>query len=651
MSAPYQHMVLDYYVEKLRKNRQPRRERLASLTNAAEARAYQDKVAEAVAQAFAALPENKQPLSLQCSGSLNCEGYRLEKLLFESRPGFFVSALLYVPEAAKKAKVPGVIAPCGHSKEGKASPVYQGFAQRLVKNGFMVLAFDPIHQGERDQYVLMKDEPEEDFPGLCGAHNHMGRQLELCGDNFACWRLHDGQVALSVLLQRPEVDRRQVGVTGNSGGGTLSHWLWATDRRLSMAAPSCHLTTWLGDLENELPRDAEQYPLGILAPGLELADLMLLRAPQPAIMLGQKFDFFERRGFIEAWDDMQKFYGLFEAQDKAAMFMGPTTHGYSEHNQQAMLEFFCRQVGKEPLAVEVSALPEEETWASPQGKVLLLPGAKAISELIGQKAQSLAAQRPRLSAAEMSAKLAELLQLAAREGLPHYRIPRARVWQVKGEEQVWARYAVETEQPGIRAIMHKNVREAGRYHTLDVQKSSCVYLPDLASAWDIENNAYLQGLAKQEELYAIDLRGMGESRPDDGSLGNAKEFLQDYGIDYMMHGYGQMLRQSYLGRRVFDLLRCLDLLAAEGAEEFVLHGRGQGAVIAAFAALLEPRIASVTLVDSPASFAEWTEDPLNKWPGAMHLYGILKFFDLPDIIRELGSRAQIHSRWSKRRQT
>ncbi|NMA42556.1 MAG: alpha/beta fold hydrolase [Oligosphaeraceae bacterium] len=649
MSAPYQHMVLDYYVAHLRKKQEARSAELASLRDAHAAKAYQDWIKIAIDEAFAALPADKQPLSLQCTGSLPCDGYRLEKLLFESRPGFFVSALLYVPDEAKSGKVPAVLAPCGHAYVGKASEVYQGFAQRLAKNGFMVLAYDPIHQGERDQYVLMKDEPKEDVPGLCGAHNYMGKQLELCGDNFACWRVHDGQVALSVLLQREEVERRHVGVTGNSGGGTLSHWLWALDRRLTMAAPSCHLTTLLSDLENELPRDVEQYPLGLLAPGLELIDLMLIRAPAPAIMLGQRYDAFERRGFYEAWEEMERFYKLLGAEEKASMYMDCSTHGYSVGNQNAMVEFFCGVVGKEPRKVEVNPLPEEKTWVCPEGKVMLQSGAKSISELTLQKAQELAAERDSWTLEEMAQKLTELLQLPERVGLAHYRIPRPRFYQINGKEQVWARYAVETEEPGVRAIIHKNVRLPEHYYTLDVDKRVCIYLPDIASSWDIEKNSYLQELTEKEEVYAIDLRGLGESRPDDGSNGNEKEFLYDYGMDYMMHGYGLMLKQSYLGRRVFDLLRCIDLLAEEGGQQFILHGRGQGAVIAAFAALLEPRISKVILVDSPASFMEWIEDPLSRWPSAMHLYGVLKYFDLPDIIEALDLRVEVHSNWNSRR--
>ncbi len=647
MPTGYQHMVVDYYVAKLRKAKELRQAELKEIKTAQQALAYQQKIKAAVEKAFGPWPETV-PLNLRVTGIKQFDGWHLEKLLFESRPGFLVSALLYVPEAAKAGKVPGVLATCGHSMEGKACPTYQGFAQRLVKNGFMVLAYDPIHQGERDQYALLKKQGVTEFPGLCGAHNFMGRQLELLGDSFASWRVWDGRVALSVLLGRPEVDASQVGVTGNSGGGTLSEWLWACEPRLTMAAPSCHLTTLLGDLENELPRDAEQYPRGILGAGLELADLMIVRAPQPAIMLGQKFDFFERRGFIEAYEDLKAFYEVLGASAKFEMFLGPTTHGYSIHNQEAMVDFFCRQTGRKAQQVEVTPLAEDQIQVCPDGNVLMA-GSVSISDLIQQQARELAAKRPPLDKVALQKKLEELLQMPQRCGVPHFRIPRACVYQIADQQEVWARYAVETEEPGIRAIVHKNVRQPGCVNTLDVERDVCLYLPDVASDWDLTGNAYVRQLASSREIYSIDPRGMGESRPEDDPKNDEQAFFAVYGMDYMMHGYGSMLQESYLGRRVFDVLRVIDLLTAEGAEKISLHGRGQGAIIATFAALLEKRIDEVFLVDSPVSFQEWIEDPLAHWPSASHPQAILQFFDFPDVLKALDGKVQVISNWTSRR--
>jgi len=330
------------------------------------------------------------------------------------------------------------------------------------------------------------------------------------------------------------------------------------------------------------------------------------------------------------------------------MFLGPTTHGYSVHNQEAMVDFFCRQTGKKARSVEVTPFAEDKIRVCPEENVLLA-GSVSISDLLQKRVRELAAKRTPLGKVALQKKLAELLQMPKRRGVPHFRIPRASVYKIGDQQEVWARYAVETEEPGIRAIVHKNVREAGHYQTLDVESEACLYLPDVACEWDLTGNAYFRQLAANCEIYAIDPRGMGESRPEDGLKNDAGEFFADYGMDYMMHGYGGMLQESYLGRRVFDVLRVIDLLAAEGAKKITLHGRGQGAIIAAFTALLEKRISEVYLVDSPVSFQEWIEDPLSRWPAASHPQGILQFFDFPDVIKALEGKVQLVSTWTNRK--
>ena len=171
----------------------------------------------------------------------------------------------------------------------------------------------------------------------------MGKQLELVGDFFGMWRVWDGMRALDYFLARPEVDTTRVGLTGNSGGGTVSTWLWALDERITMAAPSCFVTTFLHNLENELPADSEQYPPGVIGSGLDMADFIIARAPSPALLIGKRYDFFNRRGLQQAFDDVSKFYDLIGAPAaNRDSFIGPQEHGFSRHNQEAMVGFFAR---------------------------------------------------------------------------------------------------------------------------------------------------------------------------------------------------------------------------------------------------------------------------------------------------------------------
>lgn len=630
----YPHMVLDHYVEKVRSVQRERRERLRAIRTRAQARAYQEHVQKAIHRAFSPRPR-KASLNTEVTGILERPGYRIEKLTFESRPGCLVTANLYVPDDLSDP-APGVIAPCGHSENGKACDLYQGFCQRLARNGFVALLYDPFNQGERDQYYAVPD--REAVRGCTRAHNMMGKQLELIGEFFGMWRVWDGIRALDVLLARPEVDASRIGVTGNSGGGTLSEWLWAVEDRFTMAAPSCFVTTFLHNLENELPADCEQYPPGVIGAGLEMVDLMIARAPKPALLLGQQYDYFDRRGLRTAYEELRRFYALLGAPENVGLFIGPQGHGYSVHNQEAMVDFFTRHTGiKEVVHVPTTEVVDEPSlYATPEGNVIAA-GATPIYAFIAEQADRLAIQRKHLEPEALKKKLVHLLNLPSQRDLPHYRVLRP----IQADGDTIARYAVETEG-SIRAILRKRMEVPAYAYSLDVEKEIHLYLPHVSAEEDMTGDSLAASLKKDHPLYALDVRGLGESTPE-GSGG--KDFFQAYGMDYMCHGYGILLGESYLGRRVHDVLCVMDLLVQEGAEEITLYGRGQGALLALFAGLLHDRVCSVTLKNGPLSYRAWPRAPLVAWPSANFLRGVLRAFDLPDCIRVIAEKVRIIEPW------
>ncbi|NMA46528.1 MAG: hypothetical protein GX945_08205 [Lentisphaerae bacterium] len=636
MKNGYQHMVIDHYIHKLRAMRAERSRELAALRTREDAIAYQNKLRKAIDAAFGPWPE-WTPLDVRISDVKQFDGYRVEKIIFNSRPDFWVTTNLYVPDGLT-APAPGVIGCCGHSKEGKFSETYQSFALRLVHDGFVVLMVDPIHQGERDQYPKLTRLGSG--KQLCDAHNVMGRQLELLGDFFGSWRVWDGRRAIDVLAARPEVDPKRLGITGNSGGGTLTEWIWANDERLSMAAPSCHVTSFLTNIENELPTDSEQCPPGIIGAGLEMVDLMIIRAPLPAILLGQRYDFFERRGLEEAYGELKRFYELLGAGDKVELFIGPTTHGYSSHNQQAMLNFFHKHAGMPGAAgeIEPKPVPEAELACCPEANVVKA-GSKPIYEIIATTADAWAScrQAPK-NTSEWRNTLVNLLKFPELDGVPHYRVLRP---QRVGNE-VWQRSAIETEGD-ILAIMRKRLQHKDRNSTLDVEEEVHLFLPHLSSELDSQDCAFVAELNKGGALYALDVRGLGESMPEDHL-----SMYRSYGMDYMMHSTALMFGESMFGRRVFDIIRTLDLLKAEGAKSVHLYGRGQGALLAAFAAMLRDEVVDVTLYNAPTSFLQWIKAGVSDWPAASTPRNVLRYFDLPDLYVALGQRLTMIDPWDER---
>lgn len=641
MRNGYSHMVLDATVQRVREIHRERRARLDGIVTPAQAEAYQCEIRASIHRAFSPRPA-KTPLNTRVTGVLERPGspggraYRIEKLILESRPGLLVTANLYVPEGLD-GPAPCVLGTCGHSDPGKACDLYQAFCQRLAQAGFVVLIYDPFGQGERDSYYGL------DF-ALRGtrAHNMLGKQLELSGEFFGMWRAWDGIRALDVLLSRPEVDPTRVGLTGNSGGGTMSTWLWAIEDRFTMAAPSCFVTTFAHNLENELPADAEQCPPGVLGEGLEMADFILAGAPKPVLLMGQQYDYFDRRGLREAYQDVRQFYAVLGAPEgHTGLHIGPQGHGYSVHNQRAMVEFFCRHAGVPLVHVdETEVLEPEALAATPQGQTIPAGSVRAYT-LSAAIAAGCAEQRVVPDEPTLKSGLARLLSLPDTRAVPHYRVlrPVRQLADEQGQEVVLARYAVETEMP-IRAFLWKRMADPDHAYSLDVEPEVTLYLPHVALEADWGNPALVElcGLS-QSPVYALDVRGLGQSLPEEqGSKAPGDGFFQPYGMDYMMHAYGLMLGQSYLGRRVYDVLCTIDLLGQEGAASIQLVGRGQGAVIALLSALFHDRVTALTLVHGPQSWFEWTQTPWVSWPAANCPRGVVAVGDLPDCLRVVRER-------------
>ena len=231
-------------------------------------------------EALGDLPE-KTPLNARVVGVEARDGYRLERVIYESRPEHHVTALFYLPDGPPP--FPAVLMPCGHDDNGKAAEAYQRGCILLARNGIAALCYDPIGQGERRQLLDADGKPAG--PGNTTEHTLIGVGALLVGRSTAGYRVWDGIRSLDYLASRPEVDPRRLGCTGCSGGGTLTSYLMALDDRVAAAAPSCYITSLERLFATLGPQDAEQNITGQVAFGLDHADYLGLRAPRPTLVL------------------------------------------------------------------------------------------------------------------------------------------------------------------------------------------------------------------------------------------------------------------------------------------------------------------------------------------------------------------------------
>ena len=193
------------------------------------------------------------------------------------------------------ARYPGVLFQMGHSTNGKAYDVYQKCCQGLARLGYVVLAFDPMGQGERTYYpgpVAWRTR----LPGTADdEHTVPGKQMLLVGDSSARLQTWDAVRSLDYLASLPMVDPQRLASTGQSGGGTNTMLLAAVDDRLAAAAVACPNTENIAVANFNPPGatdDAEQNFPGAGPLGFDRWDLLYPLAPKPLLVLPSARDFF-----------------------------------------------------------------------------------------------------------------------------------------------------------------------------------------------------------------------------------------------------------------------------------------------------------------------------------------------------------------------
>jgi len=567
--------------------------------------------------------------------------YKIEKIIFESRPNFLVTANLYIPKGRTFPR-PGVVGTCGHSANGKAAEAYQSFAQGLARQGYVVLLYDPIGQGERLQY------PGEDLKSRirAGVREHLlaGNQQFLVGEFFGSWRSWDGIRALDYLLTRKEVDPRHIGVTGNSGGGTMTTWLCGVESRWTMAAPSCFVITFRRNLENELPADTEQCPPQALALGLDHCDFLASLAPKPIIILAKEKDYFDARGAEEAYRRLRHLYNLLGVKKNSGLFIGPGYHGYSQENREAMYRWFNHITGVSVSQSEPELVIEkdETLWCTPRGQVCEL-NSRPVYSFTKAKSQALAKRRrSNLSTPELKRRIVRVLRirgldrLRADKAIPEYRILRN--WRSRRYPmRYWTTYTIETE-PGIFAVVYRLSDERLMSRPPKGQRRAVLYVSHHSSDAELRAEPLIRELLETEAdstFYTCDVRGIGESQPD---TCNQNSFLDPYGSDYFYAIHSIMLNRPYVGQRTYDLLRVLRWLESHGHDEVHLVAKGWGALPATFAAVLSDQVKQVTLKNALTSYSDIAESETYAWPLSALVPDILESFDLPDCYGALQSK-------------
>jgi dienelactone hydrolase len=359
-----------------------------------------------IVQLMGGLPEEKTPLNARITGGFSRTGYRVEHVVYESLPGFRVTANLYIP-ASGGSPFPAVLGVAGHSDVGKAADAYQSVWISLARRGIAVFAYDPPGQGERFEYFDKATGKSALGPGV-PEHIQSGMQCLLTGTSIARYFVWDGVRAFDYLLTRREVDPRRIAVAGNSGGGTQAALLAASEPRLAAVVSSCYMTAWGQLIEKPGPQDMEQVIPGFLSAGLDFPDYIRAFGRKPFLISAAIRDFFPIEGARRTFQTV-KAEGY-----PVEMVEADLEHGWSKPLREGAYRFLDKHLlgverdsAEAPLNIEKPA----DLQATPTGQLATSLGSETISSLNAARARKLHAARRALKSKDLRALVASRLGL------------------------------------------------------------------------------------------------------------------------------------------------------------------------------------------------------------------------------------------------
>jgi len=609
-----------------------RNARVASVTTASAVREYQGWARHTFGQLIGPLPA-KTLLNLRTMGAVERNAYRIEKIVYESRPGLFITANLYLPKNGA-APHPGVLFQMGHSNNGKGAALYQRCCQGLVQLGYVVLAFDPMGQGERVYYPR----PNSWLSRLRSAddeHTVPGRQMLVVGDTATGAMLWDAMRSLDVLAAHPQVDPKRLASTGQSGGATLTMILAAMDDRLAAAAVSSGNTENLAVAPFLAPGstdDAEQDLIGSGPLAFDRWDMLWPMAPKPLLIGVSARDFFgtyspayERSG-REEFAKLARAYATLGAAANLRHVETPLPHGLSYGQRLEIYNWFeqhlnqgARTIDEEP---PTSPETDETLWCGPTGN--------AVRDFAG--ATPFAVTRERARSMKTPDKPADLRTLLGMEppgagprlevrGRTRYRDCEVLAVEVDSAKQVWAPawlFLPKRAWTRLLLLIEPNGRN-GAWHEGELYDR-------LATA----------GIA----VCAADVRGAGDLEPQFGP--GAAGYTRGHQSEEDYAWASLILGRSMAGQRATDIAAFAQALAQEYPQAAIILGaRDRMTVPALCAAALESRISKAYLVRHLVSWRNVTEVENYTCPLASLVPDALRSADLPQIARSMAPRPVI----------
>jgi dienelactone hydrolase len=572
----------------------------------------QNKVEDILMNKIAGPFPEKTPLNAKVAGTITKEGYKIEKIVYESMPNFYVTGCLYIPDG--KGKRPAILFTSGHAQESFRYVPYQTIILNLVKKGFIVFAIDPVSQGERIQIYDAQKNASVIGP-TTREHGYLGNQCIISGVSLARYFIWDGIRAIDYLLTRKEVDASRLGVTGQSGGGTQSAYIFACDDRIKAGAPVNYITGFRRLLESIGPQDAEQNFYHVVSNGITHADLLELRAPNPALIVAGTRDFFSIQGARESYAEVKNAHRAFGTEENIGIVEDDFAHGYTKKLREGIYVFFQKSLNLpgNPLDENVTVLDQSELKITSTGNVATAYENVETVFSINRKETQKLIDKLQTSRKQMDQHL-EKVKLSAKE-LSGYVAPQEDVKPVfRGRYQrngySVEMYALHGEGDCILPLLIFVPGTGSKF-------SSVIYLNPDGKIADASAGGKIEELVKKGYLVAApDVIGTGET----GGSG----------------GVAMLIGRSTVGIQAGDVIRVVNFLKSRNDVDINKIGGlalNEMCPVLLHAAVFNNSINSISLIGSLISYKSLVFNNIyNSGFARDAVAGALTAYDLPDLM-------------------
>jgi cephalosporin-C deacetylase-like acetyl esterase len=564
-------------------------------------------------KSWGGFPNEPCNLEPRVMGTLKRDGYRVEKLVIQTRPGVLMTANAYVPDG--NGKRASVLSVHGHWRQAKSEKVVQSRCIGLAKLGFFVLMVDAFGAGERGIN-----------PALGEYHGEMvAATLFPTGSPLSGLQVYENMRAVDYMLTRPEVDPDRIGITGCSGGGNQTMYAGAFDERHKAVVPVCSVGTYQAYLgaaccmcevvPNAMSYTEEWGVLSLVAPRA----LMLINASRDSF----QFSIGEAK---KSLTKAQHVFDLYGKKENTRHSVFESKHDYNQPMRESMYGWMTKHLKDEGDGSPIS----EPKFETEEAEALrCFPGDSRPASFVTLP-QFAAAESRRILAKRPTPKHVEQWEseeTLMRESLPRVLggMPRTKVVEGLTEVSKQIESITFESEPGItiRASRHPGQgKSRGQVVLLDLENARQAINSPLAKEF----------LRNGHDVITVDLRSTGATSNKGDKIARAP--------DHNSAEWSMWIGRPLLGQWVFDVRQLLTVLEKNNSDKqtTTVVGIGSASVVALAAAALDSRIKKVASVNGLATY-------VSPVPYEKQRLGII----VPGILRSVGDIPQIASLVAPRR--